>query len=1815
MSCDGNRAVYFAHLCATVGAGSGVTPADLETHYERQRGQPQSAAEALLHEAKTRKLFAEMRKGGIAPPTHSSTGLPKLPSRRGYAAIYDELKRRGWLADGTADDGAASVPVTADPDGTPAPGMLADAGATAPAAPPRVAVQGTRGRIDAVAFRVQGGPTRYVWGGTWLAMKEAVKAIPGGAKRPWFNPTSKVWEVAGTEADAAAALTALGWQLADAPPSPTSVIRAGATLVDGSGAAIPVASGPTPVPPLVPVHGADGSVAWMPEGTPARGTSVLAAPTPHPAAPVASVPAAPAAPVPTAAQLVAQAEELLKAAPRLIDGANTEATLEVGTPTSARLTRWAAAARASTDPEVRNALAYGSQASGAAALTWYARAACQAAGVPRCPTCQQFQARDGSHVCPSKRYDANGYNPAGVNRRGFDRDGFTALNLDAEGYDRSGLRVVNRVYVNRQGYTSGNVRLATGTHASGYFPGYRDGLDFFGYSPQGYDAEDYDRTGYHRVTGRDRQGVDRTGRDATGAAIAGRPDAEGFYGDGRDADGYDRDGYAPDGQDAWGFARDGYTVVRRNGVARDCTKDGRDRQGMRYAWDGCNLQGMSAAGYTDTGVTGYGEPRTMRSPKTGRLVRATYAATTGVDAEGFTRRGFSVRDGLSAPDASGRRVAPNGWVVDPATGDLADPDDPSRRMAHRWTTEVRRMGRLTTTVVISTGTPPPFTPPEDGHTPPTEIVSQRLALYGARRDPPTPLASAARMDRLRVARDPEATTDGIRLQCPYCKQFTGAVPHVCPPFAATLRAAGLDGPVVVSRSGVVVASDSAYHAITRGASYTLPAATIVFNPAEPAYDPAYANQGYDAHDRDPDGFDRQGYTLRGTNRKGYTREGYDVLGFDADGYDRSGYNRHGKNREGQERPLTVAELRRSLAPGEEPLSTEGMARHYSRLAQAITNKPVVVTFDTSIPTGGTDMRGNIMLNPHPLGKDADPARNMLVVKAIMYHEVGHELTTNGDHWAELKGIAASPVPVEGIDKGRAHVLRFYNIVEDGRMERDMSDRFPGVAGALAAAARLRDKWDFAVGARVPTLHQVTGALLYTTLPYYRVPQEVVERMTPEARALYEELRPIALQGALGSPEDALAATKEIVRRLERAGVFATDTPAQTNIEITPPGGSVGNTPPKPPKPPPAPAATPPPADAGEGGEGGEGGESGEGGEDAPNGRGKGWRKGQKTASDAAPSERQDSGDANADGSQGGAGGSQGEGEDDSDEDADGDGNAAGGAGGGAAGGAGGGAADGAGGSQEEGEEDGDEAGSSAGGSAGGDDGEENESGDGAGGAGGSQEEGEEDADGAVGGAGGGAGGDDGDADDDGDEADGAGGVQDDGDGDAAGAGKDDGDAAGGAGGGAQGGSPGEADGDAAGGAGGGAQGGSDEEGEDGDAAGAGGSQRGQGGHRQGGDDGADAAPNWTPPATPDALQAPELGDGDDTLGGDGSSGAGPPQPVAIAGERFDPLAPFTDAELDAALKAADREAAQVIAAQVRRQANYSVLGKRLHRRLSTDRTVSQAYRTLDGRAAYVDVVQPRSTNAAHLRTLDGFAGQHRAISGKLARQLQTIRAQADQRIRFQTSGKLDQRRIVAAVRGADEVRVQVREQPATRMAISLTLDFSGSMYGHVSSGKVYHATSILGSTFEQLAMPYEVRGHADTAAVFKAMEDDTRDPARMAMTAVIGNGCGIGNGSTAPTMGLATAALLAREEPNKLIVSLMDGDMGDHAATVAQLGESRTQGVVTFGVFLGQPSAAQQQRLAELFGAGSWVAITDLAEMPQAIGRRLARVFESLGKN
>ncbi len=98
MSCDGNRGKHFAHVAQHQAVQDAFgSAADAEAGLEqifntaRAQARPGNATLRANAEARTRKLFDEMRSLGIKPPTHSPSGLPRKDAQFGYAAVHQTL--------------------------------------------------------------------------------------------------------------------------------------------------------------------------------------------------------------------------------------------------------------------------------------------------------------------------------------------------------------------------------------------------------------------------------------------------------------------------------------------------------------------------------------------------------------------------------------------------------------------------------------------------------------------------------------------------------------------------------------------------------------------------------------------------------------------------------------------------------------------------------------------------------------------------------------------------------------------------------------------------------------------------------------------------------------------------------------------------------------------------------------------------------------------------------------------------------------------------------------------------------------------------------------------------------------------------------------------------------------------------------------------------------------------------------------------------------------------------------------------------------------------------------------------------------------------------------------------------------------------------------------------------------------------------------------------------------------------------------------------------------------------------------------------
>jgi len=773
-------------------------------------------------------------------------------------------------------------------------------------------------------------------------------------------------------------------------------------------------------------------------------------------------------------------------------------------------------------------------------------------------------------------YDSNGYSRLGLNRMGFDRNG-----LDRQGYKVNGLTPDGRT---RQGrripdeYRGSFPNLPRLGETPPLTHGYdQNGLDYYGapmpgagYSLEGYwfdsdtgeirDADGYDLNGYD-ASGFDRAGYDKHGYDRAGKIHPSLiPDADGFYPDGYDIDGFDREGYNPVGVDRYGFGRNGLNTHKRDRNGRDengkkwSDGDWRDingYDGRGFAPNGSNFAGFdhegkdaygrNVLGRDDSGCDSNGQPRLDKKGKPIKYNKS------GWDRNGFDRCGFSKIDGLSEPDAQGRRVNLWGWVYDPRTGECYDPNDPSRRVKHTlnaWRYDLYHKKRV---VMEHSWFPPsgyvrPIAPLADL---PFDINKEPQQFQERYTDNLDKVVEAQRAHALheryqkvaRVVTDPRATQDGILLRCPECGQFTGGYVHACTAFGRR--------EVLVFASGVVKQGE-----------------IVLKVPDRPDFDPRYifGGGGYDIDGLDRRGFNINGFSRSGFNFDGYDGEGLDIFGLDREGYDRDGY-KNGVDRHGNPRPVDMKEMRKVLGElGEDPLNNKYLVDLYSRIATAIAGdrRRVRLVYPPPIGTSGfsTDMRGTITANPYPLGQDAPAARNLVVTRAGIYHELGHEEFTDLSVFQSVFDVAEGKRTIDGLSPQAAALLPvIFNIVEDGRMERKVAIKYPGTREVLAASCRLEPRWDEEVGERASAASQVTGALLYTALPFYRVRPGVREQMSGEARALFEELEQLVAAAVQGSSAGAFDASVQIARRMADAGLV--QPPQGINFSNMPSPGSSG----------------------------------------------------------------------------------------------------------------------------------------------------------------------------------------------------------------------------------------------------------------------------------------------------------------------------------------------------------------------------------------------------------------------------------------------------------------------------------------------------------------------------------------------------------------------------------------------------------------------------------------------------------------------------------
>ncbi|MGD2104507.1 MAG: hypothetical protein PVJ55_05250 [Anaerolineae bacterium] len=248
----------------------------------------------------------------------------------------------------------------------------------------------------------------------------------------------------------------------------------------------------------------------------------------------------------------------------------------------------------------------------------------------------------------------------------------------------------------------------------------------------------------------------------------------------------------------------------------------------------------------------------------------------------------------------------------------------------------------------------------------------------------------------------------------------------------------------------------------------------------------------------------------------------------------------------------------------DPLNNEVVAAMYGRYASVVSRDDREVRLR---PGGGfsTNLEGRIEVDPRPLGPAAPVEDQVIVSWGGIEHELAHEA------WSPRQILGAAERIAEGqtddaytgksgeslSPAARRQLRHWLNVIEDGRVERLLRDAFPGAFRRIRASDLLDQRWDEAVGDAVPLHHQVIGAALYEALPNFAVRADVYRRFSPEARRLFDRIRPIVRRGVEGDAGRALEAAVEAVEVLDRAGVFQRSTGVPSTLKVTTHAGSLG----------------------------------------------------------------------------------------------------------------------------------------------------------------------------------------------------------------------------------------------------------------------------------------------------------------------------------------------------------------------------------------------------------------------------------------------------------------------------------------------------------------------------------------------------------------------------------------------------------------------------------------------------------------------------------
>lgn len=194
----------------------------------------------------------------------------------------------------------------------------------------------------------------------------------------------------------------------------------------------------------------------------------------------------------------------------------------------------------------------------------------------------------------------------------------------------------------------------------------------------------------------------------------------------------------------------------------------------------------------------------------------------------------------------------------------------------------------------------------------------------------------------------------------------------------------------------------------------------------------------------------------------------------------------------------------------------------------------------------TDLCGEVQIDPNDPSKNASAEDRIVMMQGGLEHEITHELYYDKSAFESMKSrIEADPL--------KRPLAFISNILVDGHDEWRHKLARPEAYGIIEAHDELMvrhngsGRWSFDPENQ-DTWTQVTGAMLYRGLPYYRVPED---KLSDEAREAYHECSPNVDAAIKGTSHDCIKHSEEIFEKLKARGLIP-ENPNQDHL-----GGGAG----------------------------------------------------------------------------------------------------------------------------------------------------------------------------------------------------------------------------------------------------------------------------------------------------------------------------------------------------------------------------------------------------------------------------------------------------------------------------------------------------------------------------------------------------------------------------------------------------------------------------------------------------------------------------------